>query len=517
MLSLNKIYTPALRIFSPEQSYMTAFKQPKRIVVIGAGFSGLAASCYLAKAGFEVTLVEKNETPGGRARVFMQDGFVFDMGPSWYWMPDIFESFFAYFGKSAGDYYRLTRLDPSYQIFFGENDLLEVPADMQALESMFEDLEPGSTPHLRAFLREAEYKYKTGMGVFVRKPSHSIWEFVDRRVLASFFRLDMFSSVAQHVRKRFKNPKLQQMLEFPVLFLGATPQRTPALYSLMNYADLQLGTWYPMGGMYRIIEAMTQLAESLGVRILTGQEVVAVETRGNAAKSVHTKQGLSIETDAVVGAADYHHVDSALLPTEQRNYNEKYWETRTMAPSCLIWYLGVDKKLSGLKHHNLFFDEDFARHAKEIYDSPQWPSRPLFYVCAPSVTDPEVAPAGSENLFVLMPVAPGLEDSEAIRERYFELIMERLERLSGQVIRPHLVFKRSYAHSDFINDYHAFKGNAYGLANTLMQTAFLKPALKNRRIKNLWYTGQLTVPGPGVPPALISGEVVAREISRYFL
>jgi phytoene desaturase len=488
----------------------------KKVIVIGSGFAGLAAACSLAADGFKVTVLEKNAVPGGRARKFTQDGFMFDMGPSWYWMPDVFEQFFARFGKKVSDYYQLTRLDPSYRVWFGEHDKMDVPANMEALEAMFEHYEPGSTPQLRKFLKEAGYKYQVGMNDFVRKPSLSILEFADWRIVKSMFRLQMFTSMTKHVQKLFKHEKLIKLLEFPVLFLGAKPQNTPALYSLMNYADMQLGTWYPMGGMHLIIDGMMELATELGVEILLNQEVSQLEVQEKHVSKVITTDGNNYSADVVVGAADYHHIETKLLPPKARNYSDRYWESRTMAPSCLLYYVGVNKRLKNLLHHNLFFDTDFGLHAREIYDTPKWPEQPLFYVSVPSITDPNVAPEGHENLFFLIPVAPGLEDTPEIREKYFDIILKRLEHLTEQPIREHIVYNRSYAHADFVQDYHAFKGNAYGLANTLLQTAFLKPSLKNRHLDNLYYTGQLTVPGPGVPPSLISGQVVASEIQQKF-
>lgn len=489
----------------------------KKVIVIGSGFAGLSAASCLAKEGFEVTVLEKNDCLGGRARMFKTDGFVFDMGPSWYWMPDVFEDFFALFGKKVSDYYDLVRLDPSYQVIFGQNDAVDIPAGMTELENLFEKIEPGSTANLRKFLSEAKYKYEVGMGEFVHKPSHSIWEFADMRVLASLVRLQMFTPISRHVRKLFKHEKLIQLLEFPVLFLGATPQKTPALYSLMNYADMALGTWYPMGGMFKIVEGMASLARELGVEIKHSQEVVHIETSNGKAIAAVTADGTRYTADAFVGSADYHHIETKLLDNSSRNYPDTYWDKRVMAPSCLLWYVGVNKRIEGLKHHNLFFDEDFGLHSEEIYTTPKWPTRPLFYASAPSVTDPSVAPPGCENLFLLIPVAPGLEDTPEVRERYFEVVMDRLERHTGQSIRPHIVYQRSYAHADFVQDYHAYRGNAYGLANTLLQTAFLKPRMKNRKLSNLWYTGQLTVPGPGVPPSLISGQVVAADLKKRLL
>ena len=488
---------------------------PKKIAVLGAGFSGLAAAASLAKEGFDVMCIERHAQNGGRARQYDQDGFVFDMGPSWYWMPDVFEAYFQRFGKTTADFYDLKRLDPSYQVFFGEGDSLQIPADIKEQEALFERLEPGSSSKLRTFLKQARYKYETGMRDFVHRPAHSALEFMDIRILTAALRMQIFSSLSSEVRKLFRHPKLIQILEFPVLFLGARPEKTPALYSMMNYADLALGTWYPMGGMHQIVSAMESIAKEQGVRFMNSHEINGFKMDGKDITSVLTDKG-PIETDAVVNAMDYHHMDQHLLDPAFREYSPKYWDKRVMAPSSLLYYIGVGKRLNGLLHHNLFFDEDFGRHALEIYDQPAWPSKPLFYVCAPSITDPTVAPEGKENLFILIPVAPGLEDDQPTRDRYYDIVMERLERLTGQAIRPHVSYCRSYAHRDFVKDYSAFKGNAYGLANTLLQTAFLKPRMKSKKVTNLWHAGQLTVPGPGVPPSLISGQVAAAEVTKTY-
>ncbi len=485
------------------------------VIVIGAGFAGLSAAISLADKGYEVVVLEKNKIAGGRARYYQEDGFTFDMGPSWYWMPDVFERFFNRFGKKTSDYYQLKRLDPSYRVYFGKDDYLDVPAQLEAMFNMFEELEPGSAKKLKDFLKQSEYKYQVGINDLVYKPSRSLTEFLDPKLLFDMLRMDIFQSFAGHIRKYFKNDKLLRLIEFPILFLGATPENTPALYSLMNYADISLGTWYPEGGMHKIIGGMLALAKEKGIKVLTDQEVKHFEIEQKNIKKVNTIKD-TFEADIIVAGADYHHIDQQLLPENYRNYSPNYWDKRVMAPSSLLFYLGINKKLDNLLHHNLFFDRDFGPHAKEIYETPMWPSDPLFYVSATSKTDPTVAPEGHENVFLLMPVAPGLEDNEELREKYYEVIMNRLEAVTGQSIKEHVIYKRSYAHKDFINDYHAFKGNAYGLANTLLQTAILKPGLKNKKLKNLYYTGQLTVPGPGVPPSLISGMVVADEVAKEF-
>ena len=485
----------------------------KKAVVIGSGFAGLSAAINLASKGFKVTVLEKNTTIGGRARQFSESGFTFDMGPSWYWMPDVFESFFQKFGKSVSDYYDLIRLDPSYQVVYENGESMPIPADMHELEQLFESIEPGAGNQLRAFLNQAAYKYEVGINKLVYKPGRSLMEFASLKLLIDVIRMDVFQSMSKHVRKFFKHPRLIQLMEFPVLFLGALPENTPALYSLMNYADMSLGTWYPKGGMHKIVEAMGLLAAELGVKLLTEHEVLKINYSNQRATSVTTSKG-DITADAVIAGADYHHVETKLLDSETRNYSDQYWDKRVMAPSSLLYYVGLNKQIDGLLHHNLFFDTDFTPHAHDIYSNPRWPENPLFYASLTSKTDDSVAPAGYENLFLLIPVAPGLEENDEIREKYFDLILKRMENHTGQNISNHIVYKRSFAHRDFISEYHSFKGNAYGLANTLKQTAILKPALKSKKLKNLYFTGQLTVPGPGVPPSLISGIVVADEVEK---
>jgi phytoene desaturase len=429
-------------------------------------------------------------------------------------MPDVFEKFYQDFGFTTSDFYELIRLDPSYRVIDKNGEAVEIPADMEALEALFERFEPGSALRLRKFLKEAAYKYEVGINDLVYKPSLSLLEFADLRLLKGLLKMDVLSNMRKHVRSVVSHPFLQELMEFPVLFLGALPENTPALYSLMNHADFALGTWYPQGGMYNIIEAFVKVAQAQGAKLCLNQEVLKIVAENGIAKGVQTQTDY-FEADVIIGAADYQHIDQKMLEPEQRSYSSSYWDKRKLAPSCLLYYVGINKRLQKAVHHTLFFDTDFALHSHEIYTDPKWPSNPLFYVSVPSVTDPTVAPAGCENLFLLIPIAPGIEgDTEAIREAYFIQIMKRLEQQLAEPILDHVIYKRSYSVSDFKNDYHAFKGNAYGLANTLDQTAILKPSLKSKKVKNLFYAGQLTVPGPGVPPSIISGKVAATQIFK---
>jgi phytoene desaturase len=480
-------------------------------IVIGAGFSGMSTAAYLAQKGYRVTVLEKHDSPGGRGRQWQSEGYTFDMGPSWYWMPDVFETFFGHFGKKPSDYYTLERLDPSYSIFY-EDGPMTIPASMDEMEALFERVEPGSAIRLRKFLQDAAYKYEVGINDLVRKPSRSVFEFADTRVLKGLLQLDLLSNIRSSIKKVVKNPQLQQLLEFPVLFLGATPSNTPALYSLMNYADMSLGTWYPQGGMYAVVKAFHQLAVEQGASFQFGKEVSSFEYANGAISAVVSGEEV-IPCDVVVASADYAHVDQKILAPAYRKYSPSYWAKRKMAPSSFLYYIGLDAPIPGIEHHSLFFDAPFDVHADAIYTEPRWPEKPLFYLSAASKTDAAAAPEGGEALVILIPTAPGLEDTDEVLDRYFHLVAERIKDHVGFDIREHMVVKRTYAYRDFVKDYHAHLGNAYGLANTLDQTAIFKPSLKGK-LSNLYYAGQLTVPGPGVPPCIISGEVVALEIQK---
>lgn len=484
-----------------------------RIAIIGSGFSGLSASAYLAKAGNEVHVFEKHDQAGGRARQFTSgQGYVFDMGPSWYWMSDIMESFFADFGYKTSDFFELISLNPQFEVVFSE-EKISVPESLGELKILFEQIEKGAGLQLEKFMQSAKFKYEVGMKDFVNKSCHNWSEFISPKIAKSAMKLDLLTNFRAYVAKHFKNEKLRTLMEFPVIFLGASPNNIPALYSLMNYGGYAMGTHYPKGGFYQLVLAMKKVAEDQGATFHFNKTVESINTQNGTVRSL-TIHGETYEFDTVIASSDYHHTET-LLDKEYRNYSEAYWQNRTFAPSSLIYYLGVNQPIPNLKHHTLFFENDLDEHLDCIYGEKKWPGKPLFYVCCPSKTDDAIAPKGKENLFLLMPLAIGIKDAEPVREKYLAEMLSRIERHTGITdLQSKIEYKRSYCISDFISDYNAYGGNAYGLANTLGQTAVLKPKIRNKKLKNLLYTGQLTVPGPGVPPSLISGKIVANEIIK---
>jgi phytoene desaturase len=486
--------------------------QQKTITIIGSGFSSLAAASYLAQSGHKVTVYEKNDSIGGRARQLKIDGFTFDMGPSWYWMPDVFERFFADFGKKTTDYYELIKLSPAYRVYFGVDEFIAIADNLPEIVATFESIEKGSGVVLEKFMLEAQSNYDIAIKDLVYRPGVSPLELITVETAKKVGQF--FSNISRDVRKKFKNEKLIQILEFPVLFLGAKPSDTPSFYSFMNFADFGLGTWHPKTGMFDVVRGMESLATELGVKFVTNAAIEKIIVENKTAKGI-VVNGTEIYSDVVLSGADYHHTET-LLEEQHRAYSEKYWDSRVFAPSSLLFYVGFNKKIQNISHHALFFDTDFYQHAKDIYDEPRWPDEPLFYANFPSLTDASAAPEGMESAFFLVPLAPGIQDTEALRNEYFDKIMDRFESLTQQEVRSSIIVKQSFCKNDFVSEYNSYKGNAYGMANTLLQTAFLRPKLKSNKVENLYFSGQLTVPGPGVPPALISGKLVSELIDKQF-
>ena len=486
-------------------------RKNQNIVIIGSGFSSLAASCYLAKAGYSVTIVEKNFQFGGRARQIKRNGFTFDMGPTFYWMPDVFEQFFNDLGKSVKDYYELQKLNPAYRAFFKNRAPIDIEDSLEKIISKFEEIEAGSGIALKTFIDKAKENYELAIRDLVYQPGESIKELA---TLETMKRLPLFiKTIKSQVAQYLNNKDLKTILEFPVLFLGGTPHTTPAFYNFMNYADFGLGTWHPVGGMHKVIEGMVSLARSLDVKLYSDQPVLELIADSDRVQQVVTSKGV-IEADIVLSGADYQHTEQ-LLQSRHRQYSNSYWSKKTYAPSALLYYVAFDKTIDRVAHHSLFFDADFEEHAKDIYDNKKWPEDPLFYASFPSKTDSSMAPKGKECAIFLIPIAPDLKTTPALKEKYFDIIMNRLEKHTGRNARSNILFKEVYSVEDFKEDYNSYKGNAYGLANTLFQTHILRPKLKSKKLDNLYFTGQLTVPGPGVPPSLISGKIVSDLIIKY--
>ena len=481
----------------------------KKIIVVGSGFSSLSVASYLAKEGHQVKIFEKNEMPGGRARQFKRDGFTFDIGPSWYWMPDVFDSYFEDFGKKVADYYKLEKLDPGYEVYFDNQESIKIGDTLEKIYAAFESEEAGSSIPLKRFIKKAADNYDIAIKDLVYRPGISPLELITP---ATIKKVGYFlSTIKREVMKEFNNPRLAQILQFPVLFLGAKPSQTPAFYNFMNFADFGLGTWHPDKGMYSVVEGMVKLAKEIGVTFHLNETVEEITVENKKAVGI-ISNGKKHNADVVISGADYHHSETLLEP-KYRAYSEPYWDKKTFAPSSLLFFIGIDKKVKNVSHHTLFFDVDFDAHAADIYDHPKWPKEPLFYANFPSITDASMAPVGKEACFLLIPIAPGLEDTEELRQKYFDIVIDRLETLTDQSIRESILFTESFCVIDFVEQYNSYKGNAYGMANTLLQTAFLRPKLKSKKVENLYFTGQLTVPGPGVPPSLISGKLVANLVS----
>ena len=488
-----------------------------RAVIVGAGFGGLSVAALLAKGGLEVTVIEKNEQPGGRASVHRDGGFTFDMGPSWYLMPDVYDRFFAEFGKSPKDYFPLVRLDPSYRVFFADDQIADVSADIEKNLALFESFEPGGAEKLRNYLAESEETYRTTMDALLYRDYRSIFDFFDRRLLSRGRKLRPFENLETYVKKRFSSDQARKVVQYSIGFLGGSPKNTPSFYHIMTHIDMNMGVWYPEGGMRAVVEALVTLGREFGVEYRYNEPVTAIDVEGGVARRVVTPLGAH-ETDIVVVNADYPFAEMHLLPENSRSYPASYWEKKVLAPSTFVAYLGVDREITKLAHHNVFLEPDWEEGFETIFDPKKaaWPENPSFYVNVPSRTDTTAAPGGTDTLFLLAPLAPGLEDTPELRERLYDHLMSRMEEILGENILDAVVTRRIFALSDFADRYNAYRGTALGLTHTLRQTALWRPAHRSKKVGNVYYTGQYTHPGIGVPMTLISSQIVARElIDRY--
>ncbi len=486
----------------------------KKVVIIGAGIGGLGAAGLFAKKGYDVTVVEKNANLGGRANIFEHEGFKFDMGPSWYLAPDIFEHFFKLMGERVEDHLDLKRLSPSYRIFFRNNgESLYIHSNIEKDAASFDAIEPGAGEKLRAYLKQSKYQYEVATQSFMFKNYDRIWDFFNKRVMTEGQKLSVFSTMHRFVSKFFKTKKLQQVMEYTMVFLGTSPYEAPALYNLMSHMDFNQGVFYPQGGFYELIKALGNIAEKNGAVLRTNSPVEKIIVRNGKAMGVRLEDGEFIEADLVISNADMWFTETKLLDDTSQTHKEKYWQKRVMAPSAFIMYLGISEKLPSLVHHNLLFSEDWRKNFDDIYKNPCLPDEPSLYVCAPSVTDPSVAPGGKENLFVLVPIASDLSITDEQKEAYADRVLALMEsemELPG--LREKIEYRRIYTVENFALDYNAFKGSALGLAHTLRQTAIFRPKNKSKKVEDLYYVGAGTNPGIGTQICLISAELAYKRV-----
>ncbi|KQC03623.1 MAG: phytoene dehydrogenase [Methanoculleus sp. SDB] len=488
-----------------------------KVAVIGTGFGGLSAAALLADKGFDVTVFEKNEQPGGRASVYRENGYAFDMGPSWYLMPDVYERCFAEFGKKPADFFELKRLDPAYRIYFGKEPMIDVPADLDRTFILFDDLEERGSEKLKAYLASAKEKYDLTINEMLYRDYRSIFDLINGKLLLQGARLHILENLEEFVNKSFSSEEARRIVEYSIGFLGGSPKNTPAFYHIMSHIDLTLGVWYPAGGIRTVADAIYRLAGSLGAQFRFNEPVEKIRIDNGRATGVITAQG-TYNADIVVVNADYAHAELELLEDRFRTYDRNYWESRVLAPSAFVAYLGLNRKIAGLRHHTLFLDADWDAGFEKIFDPAKaaWPEHPSYYVNVPSQTDPTAAPEGCDTLFLLVALAPGLEDTSERRERFFNQVMDDLESKLGEPVRDAIVVKRIFALNDFRDRYNAYHGTALGLSHTLFQTALWRPAHRSAKVENLYYTGHYTHPGIGVPMTLISSTIVARELAEAY-
>ena len=486
----------------------------KKVVVIGAGIGGLGTAGLFAKKGYDVTVLEKNENFGGRANIFEAEGFRFDMGPSWYLAPDLFEHYFELLGEKIEDHLDLKRLDPSYRIFFRNDPTpLDIHSDLDVDTRTFDTLEPGAGDKLRAYLRQSEYQYEVATEHFMYKNYDTVFDFLNRRVMTEGQKLSVFSKMHSFVSRFFKSRKLQQVMEYTMVFLGTSPYEAPALYNLMSHMDFNQGVFYPAGGFYEVIKALAAVAEKNGAQLRSGAEVAEIIVENGVATGVRLADGEIVSADKVISNADIWFTETKLLAQRWRTHSQRYWDKRVMAPSAFIMYLGVSEKLPGIAHHNLLFSEDWRRNFDDIYKHPCLPDEPSLYVCAPSVTDPGVAPAGKENLFVLVPIASDLQIAGSEKDAYANKIIKLMEKEMGLPgLADKIEYRRIYSVENFAADYNSFKGSALGLAHTLWQTAIFRPKNVSKKVTNLYYVGAGTNPGIGTQICLISAELAYKRV-----
>ncbi|WP_243074598.1 phytoene desaturase family protein [Microbacterium sp. SS28] len=500
-------------------------REPGRAVVVGGGIAGLASAALLGSEGWDVTLVEARDEVGGRAGSWESEGFRFDTGPSWYLMPEVFDHFFRLLGTTAADELDLVPLTPAYRIYTeGEASPLDVVSGRDAATSLFESVEPGAGKRLDAYLDSAADAYELSISRFLYDSYESTAGLRDPELLRRLPRLAplLTRTLASHVERRFEDLRLRQILGYPAVFLGGSPYGVPSLYHLMSHLDLDEGVLYPRGGFVEIIRAVERLARAQGVVIETGTAVAQIQTEDAVATGIRLADGRTIEADLVVSTADLHHTETRLLPPELQTYPEQWWDKRTPSPGALLLLLGVEGELPELSHHTLLFTRDWRENFERIFGRDSGiPDPASLYICKPSATDDTVAPAGHENIFVLVPVPAdpllgrGGEDGDgdARIEKAADAVIAQISQWCGiPDLAERIVLRRTIAPGDFAADLNSWRGNALGLAHTLTQSAVFRPRNVSSRVDSLMYAGGSALPGIGLPMCLISAELVVKRL-----
>lgn len=492
---------------------------PLKVVVIGGGFAGLSAAAFLAKQGCDVVLLEKNKTLGGRARVLHKKGFRFDMGPSWYMMPEVFERFFKHFGKTVADYYQLEQLHPRYQVFFDDKTSLVMSEKLEDNANVFETQEAGAKEKLKEFIEKLRVPYQTSIGKFIYLDIWSVRSWLNfhnvRELFPLIFSLRLWESWHDFVGRFFKNEKLQKIMSFPAVFLGGSPFNTPSIYAVLAWADFQGGAWYPKGGMGAVVEAVIQTAREQGVRILPESDVDRIDLIDGKVVGV-TANKQFYQADVVVGACDLANLETKLLPQQYQTWDASYWKKATLSISSMLVYIGLNTRLSKVAHHNMYFSKNWKQNFSEIFEHNTLSADPSFYISVRSMSDRSIVPKNSEEIVLLVPMGSGTVVTKEQLETYADEAIAKTEELLGEPIKKHIVVKEVYGPEQFAQDYHAFQGTALGLAHTFSQSLWLRPNVKSAKVNGLYYAGQYTNPGVGVPTALVSGELVASIIQDEY-
>jgi phytoene desaturase len=485
-------------------------------VIIGGGLGGLSTAALLAHQGYNVSLYEAMPRLGGRANLIQEQGFRFDAGPSWYLMPDVFEHYFALFGKKPTDYFELDRLDPSYKIFFEDTGkTITITGDLERDLPKFEELEPGVTPRVREYLRRSEYQYKIALGQFVYKNYDSVFDFLTLQTAIQGSKLRVFEKMQKYVSRYFKTDAMQKIMQYTLVFLGSSPYNTPALYNIMSHVDFNMGVFFPRGGIYKLVEGLVKLGGEYGVEYHTNVPVQRIVTQSGKATGIILQDGTEVPADLVISNADIAFTERSLLPPEARTKPDSYWDKRILAPSGLVLYLGVQGKIDTLEHHNLLFSGDWGANFSQIFDKPQLPDDPSFYVSMTSKTDATTAPEGHENIFVLVPIAAGQEYTEEQLDAYTDKILVMMEQHMGvENLRQRIVYQKRYATADYERDFHTLGGSALGLAHTISQTAIFRPNNVSKKLNNMYYVGAGTNPGIGMPMTLVSAELLLKRLNK---